>query len=84
MSVDGDWTDVARDLIAQALARSPEDIAGDGTIHTIPAWDSLGHVRVVMAIESRIGRPLASEAIATVASVADVAAILAESSTPDG
>ena len=81
MAVDDDWIRAARDLIAQALAQSPASIAHDGSIHTVQAWDSLGHVRVILAIESRIGHPLTSEAIAAVASVADVAAILAENPT---
>lgn len=84
MAVDEDWTLAARDLIAESLAQSPDSIALDGSIHTIPAWDSLGHVRVILAIEARIGQPLSSEAIATLASVADIAAILAENLTASG
>jgi acyl carrier protein len=81
MAVDDDWVRAARNLVAQALTQPPASIADDGSIHTVPAWDSLGHVRVILAIESSIGRPLSSEAIAAIASVADVAAILAESPT---
>lgn len=65
-------------LVAEALGRPHGDITPDGSIHTIPAWDSLGHVRVLLALESAIGRPLPSDAIATLASVADIAAILAD------
>jgi len=43
--------------------------------------DSLGHVRVMLAIESAIGHPLSSDAIAAVISVADIAALLAEETT---
>lgn len=68
----------ACDLVAEALARPRSDIPPDGSIHTIPAWDSLGHVRVLLAVESAIGRPLPSDRIATLASVADIAAILAD------
>jgi acyl carrier protein len=68
-------------LVAEALNRPEGDIAPEASIHTIPAWDSLGHVRVLLAIESAIGRPLSSDAIATVISVADIAAILAVEAT---
>jgi acyl carrier protein len=81
MAVDEHWIHAARDLIARALAQSPASIARDGSIHTVPAWDSLGHVRVILAIESRIGGTLPSEVIAAIASVADIATILAESPT---
>jgi acyl carrier protein len=64
----------ARQLVADALGRSLNEIPSDGSIHTIAAWDSIGHIRVVLALEAVIGRPLPSAAIATLASVADVAA----------
>lgn len=81
MVTDDQWTLTACRLVAEALARPPADIAQDGSIHTIPAWDSLGHLRVLLAIEAHIGRALPSEAIATLSSVEDVAAVLAENST---
>lgn len=65
-------------LVAEALNRPAGDIAPEGSIHTISAWDSLGHVRVLLALESAIGHPLSSDTIATVTSVADIAAILAD------
>lgn len=81
MPADDQWTLAACRLVAEALARPPADITQDGSIHTVPAWDSLGHLRVLLAIEARIGRPLPSEAIAALSSVEDVAAILAENAT---
>jgi len=76
--VDRDPVRVACRLVAEALDRPESDIPPEGSIHTISAWDSLGHVRVLLAIESAIGGPLSSDAIATVISVADIAALLAE------
>ena len=78
MTPDGDPLQAACRLVAEALNRPEDDIAPESSIHTIPAWDSLGHVRVLLAIESAIGRPLSSDAIVTVISVADIAALLAE------
>jgi len=78
MAADDETVRAARSLVAGALATPLQDIPSDGSIHTIPAWDSLGHVRVLMALEAEIGRPLSSDAIAALASVADVAAALAD------
>jgi acyl carrier protein len=68
-------------LVADALNRPQAEISSEGSLHTIPAWDSIGHIRVVLALESAIGRSLSSETIATLASVADIAAVLAEDAT---
>lgn len=83
MAPEDDSIGVACRLVADALARPAAEVPPDGSIYSIPAWDSLGHVRVLLAIEAKIGRPLPSETIATLASVEDVAAILA-STTPAG
>lgn len=86
MRPDDETIEAACRLVAEALARPSQDVSPDGSIHTVPAWDSLGHVRVVLALEAAIGRPLPSHAIATLASVADIAVVLAEaapSRTPE-
>jgi acyl carrier protein len=77
MTLDLDTVQAACRLVAEALNRPEDDVAPEGSIHTIAAWDSLGHVRVLLAVESAIGRPLSSDTIATLVSVADIAAILA-------
>lgn len=81
MMVDDDPVEAACRLVAEALNRPEGDIVPEGSIHSIPAWDSLGHVRVLLAIETAIGRPLSSDTVATVMSVADIAAILADNAT---
>jgi acyl carrier protein len=78
MTADRDPVQEACRLVAEALDRPEGDIPPEGSIHSISAWDSLGHVRVMLAIESAIGHPLSSDAIAAVISVADIAALLAE------
>jgi len=78
MTADDEPMQTARRLVAEALNRPPAEIPPDGTIHSIPAWDSLGHVRVLMALESAIGGPLPSDTIGTLASIADVAAVLSD------
>ena len=69
--------DAARALVAKALERPLESIPADGGLETISAWDSLGHVRILLEIEAETGRMLDSEMIATMRSVVDVARALA-------
>ena len=70
--------DAAR-LIARALDIQAE-IGPDASIATLPAWTSLGHVRVVLELEEALGRSLATEEVVGIDSVAAVAALLAAAS----
>jgi acyl carrier protein len=69
--------ELARSLVARALERPLDAIPPDADIGSVPAWDSLGHVRILLAIEEETGRPLHSETVATLRSVSDVARALA-------
>jgi acyl carrier protein len=66
----------ARKLVAEAVERPLGDIPPDAAIDTLPAWDSLAHVRIVLALEAAVGAPLQTDQIVDLRSVADVAAIL--------
>ncbi len=68
--------EAARSLVARALERPLETIPCDGSLETIPAWDSLGHVRILLEIEAETGRMLDSDVIAAMRSVMDVARAL--------
>jgi acyl carrier protein len=68
--------DAARALVASALDRPIESIPFDGDIDTLPSWDSIGHVQIVLAIENELGRPLDTTALTRLRSVADVARLL--------
>lgn len=70
--------DAAR-LVARALDIQAE-IGPDESIATLPAWTSLGHVRVVLELEEALGRSLATEEVVGIDSVAAVAALLATAS----
>lgn len=66
----------ARQLLAEVLDMEPADIPDDMSIRTCDAWDSVAHIRIILAIEERTGRPLSSESIATLSSIDDVATLL--------
>jgi acyl carrier protein len=71
----------AEALLAAALGCALESIAADSAIGSVPAWDSLGHVKVVLAIEERLGRTLSTEEILEVTSIEAIARLLRDPST---
>jgi acyl carrier protein len=64
-------------LIAQALYADAASVAPDVAIGLDERWDSLAHLRIMLEIESRLGRQLSSDEIAGVGGARDVAALLA-------
>ncbi len=66
----------ARDLLAAALQVQPESLNQDASIATVPAWDSLAHVRLMAAIEEALGRKLTSDEIVTVVGLPAIVALL--------
>ena len=66
----------ARALVARVLDVPGQAVPLDGSVETIPAWDSLGHVRILLAIEGETGRTLDSELIAGLRTIKDVARAL--------
>ena len=66
----------ARELLAHALETDMTAIGADAAIGVVETWDSLAHMRLVNAIEENLGRELSPDAIVSIASVKDVAAIL--------
>lgn len=44
-----------RELVANALAIRPEELTAESGLNRHPAWDSLAHVRVIVALESALG-----------------------------
>lgn len=67
--------DRARRLLARALEIQGE-VAPDAGVATLPAWDSLGHTRLVLELEAELGRRLTSEEIVSIDSVGALARLL--------
>lgn len=66
----------ARSLLAEALGCSEAEIAADSAIGTQPQWDSLAHIKVVLALEERLGRSLTTDEIVAVISLAAIEQVL--------
>ncbi len=64
-------------LVAEALQIEAASITDDLRIGSIDAWDSLAHMRLLTAIEERMGRALDAETAAAIESLADIRQVLA-------
>lgn len=65
----------ARELIADALGL--DDIAPDAQAGSLAAWDSLGHMRIILAAEAAMGRVMTTDELASIWDVQSLAAVLA-------
>ena len=74
MTVNG--VDVARELLAEATGQDSSALADGASIETCEAWDSLAHMRLMLAIEERLGHPLDAEVMLGIADLEDVARAL--------
>jgi acyl carrier protein len=62
--------------MAQVLDLPLASVPDDARIGAIEAWDSLGHLRIMLAIETEIGRELDASEVVTIESLADIAKVL--------
>jgi acyl carrier protein len=70
-----------RKVLAEAFDCALAAVPEDARLGHPAAWDSIGHLRVVLSIEQRIGRLLSPDEIVGIASLVDVEAVL-QASTP--
>lgn len=68
--------DAAKSLLADALAIDAGAIDDSARIGSIDQWDSLAHMRLLTAIEEKLGQPLDAVTAAGIESLADVARVL--------
>lgn len=63
-------------LLAEALGLPPQQIPPTATIGALPGWDSLGHLRLILSLEERLGRLLSPDEVLTLTSIANIARVL--------
>jgi acyl carrier protein len=66
----------ARALLAEAVNTDTGAVPDDARIGLLEQWDSLAHLRLILAIETKVGRLLDPDEIMGVESLNDVAALL--------
>lgn len=72
----------ARLLLASVLERPVENVPADASIANFPAWDSLAHVRLILALEEDLGARLSPSTIAGLFSLADIDRLIADRRPP--
>jgi acyl carrier protein len=66
----------ARQLLAGALELAPDKVPDSARLGVPEAWDSLGHMRLILALEAKLGRELDPDQVVGIESLSDIAALL--------
>jgi acyl carrier protein len=74
----------AKKLLAEAANCDPVTIPDEVRIGRFERWDSLAHLRLVLAIEQQIGRQLDPDESVRIETLADIAALLHTTATAFG
>jgi acyl carrier protein len=67
----------AKRLLAQAVDGDPAAIPDDVRLGAFERWDSLAHLRLVLAIEDSIGRKLDPDESVRIETLQNISALLA-------
>lgn len=70
--------DDVRRIFAATLKVPPASVAAESSPDTVAAWDSMGHMRLVTAIESEFAVRLSMEQVVAIDSFAALCRIVAE------
>jgi acyl carrier protein len=75
------WS-TARILLAAAMEMDVADIGDDAAIGRLENWDSLAHMRLILALEEHMGAELTPDTVVSLGSLADVVTVLDEGQLP--
>jgi citrate synthase len=70
--------DPARQIIAEVFGVSPDSVGEDLEFHSIPEWDSINHVKLMLALEQRLGVEIGADQLIELASVSKIRQFLSE------
>ncbi len=73
---DGDARGLAIEIVSGALGIDAARLPVDTAIGRSERWDSLAHVRIILAIEERLSRQLAPDEVVAIADLADIERLL--------
>ena len=74
----------AKVILAEALNRAPGEIGADAAIGETQGWDSLAHLRLLLAIEEKLGKDLPGTLVVSIKTIEDVQSLIDTGSLPDG
>jgi acyl carrier protein len=67
---------IIRDIMADVLDIDADDIGPETTAHDVEEWDSLSHIRLMVAIERRFGLSFENAEIAALNNVGELIALI--------
>ncbi len=65
-----------RELMAGVFDIPVEDVTPEATMNNLEGWDSLGHLRLIAALEQQLGVRLTQDDIVRMTSFAEIEAVL--------
>lgn len=68
-----------RQTVAEVFALDPESVTAESSAETVPAWDSMGHLNLILATEQRFGVTLDPEQVPKLTNVQSLADAIAAS-----
>lgn len=72
--------DEARQIVAESTSIDRNRITEDLAAGDLPGWDSLGHMRIILAVELRMGRELTTDEILSIRTVRKLSQFLSTGS----
>ena len=66
----------AKKLLAEAIGADEAAVPEEARLGSFPRWDSLAHLRLILALEAKIGRQLDPDEAVRIESLADIAGLL--------
>jgi acyl carrier protein len=66
----------ARKLLAEAIGADATAVPDGARIGSFERWDSLAHLRLILALEAKIGRQLDPDEAVRIESLGDIAGLL--------
>ena len=66
-----------RQIIARVFKVSADTLAPDSGPHSIPAWDSAGHMNLILALEKEFGVQFGDDEVVELVSLEAIATALA-------
>ena len=67
----------AKMLLAEAIAVDASEVPDDACVGVFDAWDSIAHLRLILALEAAIGRQLDPDEAVAIERLTDVDALIA-------
>jgi acyl carrier protein len=72
----------ARDLLAEAVGLPASAIADDAGFGQVERWDSIAHMRLMLALEEKVGREVTAEETMELFSLPEIARFLERAGPP--